>query len=180
MGKRKRVPEVLWRMFGSRARTLSEAIISLIPQHCDCNGRGKCLRCVFGVGDEAAMAYLIRPDDLQEYRQLMMTCFVVIPTDAPPLPPLLSFSLRWSQPQIVERTIEALFSKQAANANVICSGYEKITWIILGFSSNTKLRKRHSVPSDATRERGVTSCKGVQHADVYALRFYKEFGLGNC
>ena len=100
MGKRKRVPEVLWRMFGNRARTLSEAIISLIPQHCDCNGRGKCLRCVFGVGDEAAMAYLIRPDDLQEYRQLMMKCFVVIPTDTPPLPPLLSFSLRWSQPQV--------------------------------------------------------------------------------
>jgi len=33
----------------------------------------------------------------------------------------LFFSLK-----IVERTIETLSSKQAANANVICSGYEKV------------------------------------------------------
>ncbi|XP_021744999.1 telomerase reverse transcriptase-like isoform X2 [Chenopodium quinoa] len=128
MGKKKkeRVPNVLWRQFRDKAASLSKTIISIIPKFCNCNGKGKCIRCVFGNGDDdAAMTYLIRPDDPIEYRRLMTTCFVVVPHNAPPFPPLSSFTRHWSQLQIVEKTIQALFNKATAPSNVLCHGYQK-------------------------------------------------------
>ncbi|KNA21576.1 hypothetical protein SOVF_041310 isoform B [Spinacia oleracea] len=126
MGKKKeRVPNVLWRRFRDKAATLSKTIISIIPKTCNCSGKGKCIRCIFGDGDEAAMSYLIRPNDSSDYRKLMNSCFVVVPENAPPLSPLLSFTRNWSQLQIVERTIQAIFSKEVAPSNVICQGYQK-------------------------------------------------------
>uniref|UniRef100_A0A803LJI9 Telomerase reverse transcriptase n=1 Tax=Chenopodium quinoa TaxID=63459 RepID=A0A803LJI9_CHEQI len=128
MGKKKkeRVPNVLWRQFRDKAASLSKTIISIIPKFCNCNGKGKCIRCVFGNGDdEAAMSYLIRPDDPIDYRRLMTTCFVVVPQNAPPFSPLSSFTRHWSQLQIVEKTIQALFNKAIAPSNVLCHGYQK-------------------------------------------------------
>ncbi|XP_010692706.1 telomerase reverse transcriptase isoform X3 [Beta vulgaris subsp. vulgaris] len=100
MGKKHgRVPNVLWRQFGDKARTLAKTIISLIPRDCNCNAKGKCLRCIFGDGEEAAMSCLIRPHDPSNYRDFMTTCFVVIPHDAPPISALLGFTRHWSQLQ---------------------------------------------------------------------------------
>lgn len=102
MGKKHgRVPNVLWRQFGDKARTLAKTIISLIPRDCNCNAKGKCLRCIFGDGEEAAMSCLIRPHDPSNYRDFMTTCFVVIPHDAPPISALLGFTRHWSQLQVL-------------------------------------------------------------------------------
>ncbi|CAO2830156.1 unnamed protein product [Amaranthus hypochondriacus] len=123
--KRGRVPNVLWTPFKDKAATLSKTIISLIPRNCNCSSNGKCLRCVFGNGDEAALAFLIRPNDPSDFILFMNTCFVVIPDDAPPLSPLFGFTRHWSQIQIVERSILASFDKEMESSNVICHGYQK-------------------------------------------------------
>lgn len=83
---RRRVPEVLWRLFHNKARTLADTILSLIPSpplavaNCRCKGR-RCLGCM---GDKA-MSYLLRPKDPSDYRKLLTQCFVVVPDGAPPL-----------------------------------------------------------------------------------------------
>ncbi|KAJ4710390.1 Telomerase reverse transcriptase [Melia azedarach] len=122
MGKKRRVPEVLWRLFRNRARSLAHTIMSLItqspPSKCRCKG---CLVCVSTEND---MSFLIQPDDPSDYRNLLHQCFVVVNDNAPPLSDL-SLDNRWPQLQIVQRTIEMIISEQPVSSNTICSGYDK-------------------------------------------------------
>ncbi|XP_054813299.1 telomerase reverse transcriptase [Prosopis cineraria] len=125
--KHSRVPEVLWRLFRNRARSLAETIVSLLPppppspKDCLCKGL-HCLGC-----STDPSSFLLRPDDPSDYRKLLTHCFVVVSDNAP------SFSLfiphsRWSQNEIVRRTIEMMAcGKQPVSAvsNVLCSGYTK-------------------------------------------------------
>ncbi|XP_057948417.1 telomerase reverse transcriptase isoform X2 [Malania oleifera] len=124
MGKKRRVPEALWRLFRNRARTLAETILLMIPPstsaECDCAGR-RCLCC----SGSDALFFLLRPDDPSDYRKLLTQCFVVVSLNAPPLSlPRRPDSL-WSQHQIVARTIELIMCGQSVSSNVICSGYDK-------------------------------------------------------
>ncbi|KAK4372170.1 hypothetical protein RND71_007554 [Anisodus tanguticus] len=83
--KKRRVPEVLWRLFHNRARTLGDTILSLIPlktsPNCSCKGR-RCLGCV---GEDGATSFLLREKDPDDYRKLLNHCFVVVSDHAPPL-----------------------------------------------------------------------------------------------
>ncbi|CAL5339265.1 unnamed protein product [Camellia sinensis] len=94
--KRKRVPEVLWRLFHNRARTLADTVISLIPPSPPpaerrCKGR----RCI-GCSGQGYVSFLLRPDDPSEYRKLLTHCFVVVSDNAPPLSTFRP-DCRWSQ-----------------------------------------------------------------------------------
>ncbi|CAA2973214.1 telomerase reverse transcriptase isoform X1 [Olea europaea subsp. europaea] len=123
--KRRRVPEVLWWLFHHRARTLAETILSLIPPPpataagCRCKGR-RCLSCS---GDDA-MSFLLRPNDPPDYRRLLTKSFVVVSENAPPLP-ILDPQCRWSQLEIVTRTIEMISYEQTSSKNIICWSYDK-------------------------------------------------------
>ncbi|GMP85110.1 hypothetical protein CsSME_00038399 [Camellia sinensis var. sinensis] len=82
---RRRVPEVLWRLFHNRNCTLADTIISLIPPslslpECHCQ-RWQCLGCS---GDDA-MSFLLRPDDPSDYRKLLTHRVTVISNNARPL-----------------------------------------------------------------------------------------------
>lgn len=83
--KRRSVPEILWRLFGNRARTLGDTIISLISlrisANCQCKGR-RCLGCI---GENDAMSFLLRENDPDEYRKLLKQCFIVVSDQAAPL-----------------------------------------------------------------------------------------------
>ncbi|XP_065632658.1 telomerase reverse transcriptase [Quercus suber] len=103
--KRRRVPEVLWRLFRKRARSLACTIESLLP---------------------LSMSSLVRDEkDPSQYRKLLNQCFLVLSENAPPLSHFNPHS-RWSQSQIVQRTIEMLISEQPMSSNVICNAYDKI------------------------------------------------------
>ncbi|KAL9175576.1 hypothetical protein ABFS82_02G119800 [Erythranthe guttata] len=127
--KRKRVPEVLWRLFGSRARTLADTILSLVPPPpntaagCRCRGR-RCLSCCGG-GDEAR-SFLVDPGDPSDYRGLLNRCYVVVSVNAPPLR-VFDPHCRWPQSEIVRRSIEMILSEEPASSNLICCGYYKGT-----------------------------------------------------
>nr|AAD54276.1 telomerase reverse transcriptase catalytic subunit [Arabidopsis thaliana] len=120
---RHRVPEILWRLFGNRARNLNDAIVDLIPnrniqpEQCRCRGQG-CLGC-----SSDKPAFLLRSDDPIHYRKLLHRCFVVLHEQTPPL---LDFSPTswWSQREIVERIIEMMQSGCDCQ-NVICARYDK-------------------------------------------------------
>ncbi|KAK2635485.1 hypothetical protein Ddye_030277 [Dipteronia dyeriana] len=116
MAKKRRVPEVLWRLFRDQPQTLAHTIISLMPQSSSSN-----LHCT---GDVNPMSFLLRPDDPSDYLSLLENCFVVVNNRAPPL---LDFSPvnRWSQKQIVARTIEMIMSEKPISPNVICSGFDR-------------------------------------------------------
>lgn len=95
MVKKPRVPEVLWRLFSRRARTLADTITSLLPPpDCLCHKR-RCLRCS-GATPEG---FLLRPDDPCHYRQLLTQCYVVISEKASPVSDFSNES-RWSQRQV--------------------------------------------------------------------------------
>ncbi|OVA12268.1 Telomere reverse transcriptase [Macleaya cordata] len=116
MAKKQRVPEVLWRVYQNRARTLADTIISLLPPSpstsADCRCKGcRCLGCT---GTES-LSFLLRPDDPSDYKHLLTKCFVVISDDAPPL-------------TIVRRTIEMIMCESRKSANAICSGYDKASY----------------------------------------------------
>ncbi|KAL5763009.1 hypothetical protein ACOSP7_019273 [Xanthoceras sorbifolium] len=123
MAKKRRVPEVLWRLFRDRPRTLAHTIISLIPlspsSTCQTNRHRRCLLCTV---DQNPMSFLLRPDDPSDYQTLLNHCFVVLNDRAPPLQDF-SPENRWSQQQIVARTIEMIMSEKSSN--VICSGFDK-------------------------------------------------------
>ncbi|KAJ1381436.1 Telomerase reverse transcriptase [Sesbania bispinosa] len=125
-GKRKGpVPDVLWRLFGDRARTLSDTIVSLLPpsppypELCHCKGR-RCLGC-----SSDARSFLLRPDDPSHYRKLLAKCYVVVSENAP--------SIRFFDPhshcpqnQIVTSIIELVLDRsEPAYSNVLCSGYDR-------------------------------------------------------
>ncbi|RVX02947.1 Telomerase reverse transcriptase [Vitis vinifera] len=97
--RKRRVPEILWRLFRHRARTLADTIVSLIPPlpHCGCNGR-RCLGCIGGDAD----SYLLRPQDPCDYRKLLSECFVVVSYNAPPLSTIY-LDRRWSQLQFAQQ-----------------------------------------------------------------------------
>ncbi|GMQ09700.1 hypothetical protein CsSME_00052977 [Camellia sinensis var. sinensis] len=110
--KRKRVPEVLWRLFHNRARTLADTVISLIPPspppaECRCEGR-RCLGC----SGQGYMSFLLRPDDPSEYRKLLTHCFVVVSDNAPPLSTFRP-DCRWSQDELLWVEDTVLFAKRA-------------------------------------------------------------------
>ncbi|XP_071931682.1 telomerase reverse transcriptase-like isoform X2 [Coffea arabica] len=123
--RRRRVPEVLWRLFHNKARTLADTILSLLPSpptpvaNCLCKGR-RCLGCI---GDEA-MSYLLRPKDPADYRKLLTQCFVVVPENAPTFSGFDPHN-RWSQLETVRRSIEMIMREQPTFANVICNAYDK-------------------------------------------------------
>ncbi|CAK9164658.1 unnamed protein product, partial [Ilex paraguariensis] len=124
--KKRRVPEVLWRLFHNRARPLADTIISLISLssfECRCKVRG-CLGCA---GDEA-MSFLRRPDDPSDYHKLLTQCYVVVSDNAPPFS-VFDPACRWSQLEIVRRSIEMIMREQPTSSNVICSGYDKAKYV---------------------------------------------------
>ncbi|KAJ8762959.1 hypothetical protein K2173_023088 [Erythroxylum novogranatense] len=111
MPKKRRVPEVLWRLFRNRAMTLANGVVCLISQ---CSG------------GQDVMSYLLRPDDPADYRTLLNHSFVVINIDAPPIG-RHDPANRWPQKQIVERTMEMIMRDKLASSNVICSDFDKCT-----------------------------------------------------
>ncbi|KAF5956036.1 hypothetical protein HYC85_008892 [Camellia sinensis] len=117
--KRKRVPEVLWRLFHNRARTLADTVISLIPPspppaECRCKGR-RCLGC----SGQGYMSFLLRPDDPSEYRKLLTHCFVVVSDNAPPLSTFRP-DCRWSQDELLWAEDTVLFAKRAPGLTRNC------------------------------------------------------------
>ncbi|XP_061352944.1 telomerase reverse transcriptase [Gastrolobium bilobum] len=127
MPRRRRapVPDVLWRLFRDRARTLSDTIVSLLPPPppspdlCRCKGRS-CLGC-----SHDSRSFLLRPDDPSDYRKLLAKCFVVVSENAPSIPFFIPHS-NSPQDQIVKRTIELmLYRREPAYSNVLCSGYDR-------------------------------------------------------
>ncbi|KAF6154810.1 hypothetical protein GIB67_032422 [Kingdonia uniflora] len=126
MAKKKRtIPEVLWRLHGPNARTLADTIIHLLPPRpsssfdCRCKGR-RCLGC----NQEDDISFLIRCEDPFDYRTLLNDCFVVVCENAPKITVFYPDG-RWSQNEIVTRTIEMIMSDSCASPNVICNGYNK-------------------------------------------------------
>ncbi|CAK9139350.1 unnamed protein product [Ilex paraguariensis] len=151
--KKRRVPEVLWRLFHNRARPIADTIISLISLssfECRCKVRG-CLGCA---GDEA-MSFLRRPDDPSDYHKLLTQCYVVVSDNAPPFS-VFDPACRWSQlemlsicvalqdqvavhTKIVRRSIEMIMREQPTSSNVICSGYDKATCHLSGSDFNSSI-----------------------------------------
>ncbi|KAI3935224.1 hypothetical protein MKW98_018413 [Papaver atlanticum] len=119
--KKQRIPETLFRVYEHRARTLSDAIISLLPPppsspvECRCKGR-RCLGC-------SGIQFLLKIDDPYEYKDLLNKCFVVLSEDSPPLTSFYP-GCHWSQRQIVTRTIELMIPQKSGNT--ICNGYDKM------------------------------------------------------
>ncbi|XP_019465214.1 PREDICTED: telomerase reverse transcriptase isoform X2 [Lupinus angustifolius] len=129
MGKKRMphlpVPDVLWRLFRNRARTLSHTIQSILPppppspELCRCRGRC-CLRCT---ADRSS--FLIRSDDSSDYRRLLNKCFIVVARNAPSLAIFSPYS-NFPQNQIVKKTIEQMLStKEPGYSNVLYSGYDR-------------------------------------------------------
>ncbi|XP_022935603.1 telomerase reverse transcriptase isoform X1 [Cucurbita moschata] len=122
MRKKRRVPEVLWRLFRHRARTLAETITSLLPPaDCRCERR-RCLHC----SGAAPEGFLLRPGDPRAYRDLLTQCYVVVSEKASPRSDFSNES-HWSLHEIVVRTIEIIISTQRVDSNLICSGFDKFT-----------------------------------------------------
>lgn len=103
MRKKRRVPEVLRRLFHNRPRTLADAITSLLPPHSSssvpdhcrfCKGR-RCLSCSGPNG----MSFILRPNDPSDYRNLLNHCYVVWER----APTLAHFSpdSHWSQIEVL-------------------------------------------------------------------------------
>ncbi|GAB2236220.1 hypothetical protein Drorol1_Dr00027959 [Drosera rotundifolia] len=126
-------PQVLWRLFGDRVRSLAETILFLLPRECRCRfgRRWKCLRCTFhgsgGEGEGEGGGYLVREGDEKEYVEMMKWCYVVVDDNAKGLDPDTCPLTRWSQRQIVCRTIQRILSEQSESSNVLCNGYQMLT-----------------------------------------------------
>ncbi|KAK1439435.1 hypothetical protein QVD17_05253 [Tagetes erecta] len=114
MRKRCRVPEVLWRLFKHRPQTLAQTLLTLIsPPTLQCRS------------DDDRISFLLTRDDPSDYRYLLNHCFVVVSDTAPPLPPPFDHRSRFSQTEIVRRTIEMMLYENRSTQNVICAGYNK-------------------------------------------------------
>ncbi|KAH9771494.1 Telomerase reverse transcriptase [Citrus sinensis] len=96
MGKKnkRRVPEVLWRLYRDRARSLSHAVTYLFTQTqlppSNSNTSGA----------EDDMSFLLKHNDPSDYRNLLNNCYIVINDNARPLPSHFSLRNRWSQHQV--------------------------------------------------------------------------------
>lgn len=145
MGKKnkRRVPEVLWRLYRDRARSLSHTVTYLFTQTqlppSNSNTSGA----------EDDMSFLLKHNDPTDYRNLLNNCYIVINDNARPLPSHFSLRNRWSQHQvtimpsdnlclffffkplsllclqIVKKTIEMIMSENPVSSNVISSAYDK-------------------------------------------------------
>ncbi|KAL9420256.1 hypothetical protein AB3S75_037940 [Citrus x aurantiifolia] len=121
MGKKnkRRVPEVLWRLYRDRARSLSHTVTYLFTQTqlppSNSNTSGA----------EDDMSFLLKHNDPSDYRNLLNNCYIVINDNARPLPSHFSLRNRWSQHQIVKKTIEMIMSENPVSSNVISSAYDK-------------------------------------------------------
>ncbi|KAK4743956.1 hypothetical protein SAY87_010268 [Trapa incisa] len=132
--KKKKVPEILWRLFGERARPLIRIILSLLPppspfpalKSCEwCKGR-HCLNCSSRQGEAAAAAFLCKSDDPPDYRKLLHQCFVVFDDNAPSYSGGFNvFSFR-TQREIVAVVITTVQRENRSSGNVICNGYDKL------------------------------------------------------
>ncbi|CAH1415622.1 unnamed protein product [Lactuca virosa] len=126
------MPEVLWKLFQNRALTLAETILSLIPQPSSatvqlrCTGSQPCLHCC-SHGDR--MSFLLREDDPSDYCKLLNQCFVVA-SDIAASPPYFHHHSRWSQLEIVTRTIEMMLREKTPTSteNMIWAGYNKVSY----------------------------------------------------
>ncbi|XP_073027919.1 telomerase reverse transcriptase isoform X3 [Primulina eburnea] len=122
MARKRRVPEVLWRLFHNSARTLAETILALVPPppaECRCRGR-RCLSCMC----DQAMSFILGPEDPPEYRKLLTGCYAVVSENAPPIP-VFDPHCRWPQREIVRRSIEMILYEEPSSSNLICCGYDK-------------------------------------------------------
>ncbi|KAH9706957.1 Telomerase reverse transcriptase [Citrus sinensis] len=96
MGKKnkRRVPEVLWRLYRDRARSLSHTVTYLFTQTqlppSNSNTSGA----------EDDMSFLLKHNDPTDYRNLLNNCYIVINDNARPLPSHFSLRNRWSQHQV--------------------------------------------------------------------------------
>ncbi|KAJ4970256.1 hypothetical protein NE237_003355 [Protea cynaroides] len=128
MKKKRRVPDVLWRLYRNRACTLADTIVSLLPlpppspADCWCKGCG-CLGC----SGDGAMSFLLRSDDPPDYHKLLNRCFVVMPDDQLQRRRAFYPECRWSQLTMVRRTIEMIMCESRQPSNLICSGYNKLS-----------------------------------------------------
>ncbi|KAF5187743.1 Telomerase reverse transcriptase [Thalictrum thalictroides] len=118
----RKIPEVLWRIYGNRARTLEETVIDLLPKpllsssdKCRCRGKG-CLGC----SGSDPKGFLLRRSDPKDYFNLLTNGFAVVSNAAPSVQSF-SFDIHWTQEQVVEKTIERIIGN---NQNVICNGYK--------------------------------------------------------
>ncbi|KAI9168830.1 hypothetical protein LWI28_002543 [Acer negundo] len=173
MAKKRRVPEVLWRLFRDQPQTLAHTIISLMPQSSSSN--------LHRTGDVNPMSFLLRPDDPSDYRSLLDKCFVVVNDRAPPL---LDFSPenRWSQKQIVARTIEMIMSEKPMSPNVICSGFDQagdsVMVYILKYTSiflPVSPKKHHQVAGPPITEKSFKLSK-LRANSQCQLPSYVQFG----
>ncbi|KAL5722755.1 RNA-directed DNA polymerase [Ranunculus cassubicifolius] len=128
--KKQRIPEVLWRLYGTRARTLAETIINLLPPSSSSKSRCRgCLRCTSSESD--AMKFLIRSNDPANYIKLLTKSFAVISLNAPQFfGGSCCSNCKWSQKQIVKRTIEMIMQQgkgKDGSRNVICNGFNQCT-----------------------------------------------------
>ncbi|GLT60389.1 hypothetical protein SLA2020_331570 [Shorea laevis] len=118
--RRRPVPEVLWRLFGARARTLSATITSLVPSLrpsiCPCKG-SSCIQCC-----RDATSFLLRGGDPKDYGKLINCAYLVVNDGAPPLQ--FDPSGRWPQLELMRRTIEITGLEQPSN--LICCDYNKV------------------------------------------------------
>ncbi|KAL1546618.1 RNA-directed DNA polymerase [Salvia divinorum] len=121
--KRKRVPEVLWKLFGNRARTLADTILALIPPPLPACRSKRC-RCLYCCNRDDAMSFLVRSRDSLDYRKLLTESFVVVSDDVRTLPVFDHHCCR-SQLTIVRRTIDMILHVQPSSSNLICSSYDK-------------------------------------------------------
>ncbi|KAL7608201.1 hypothetical protein Lser_V15G09733 [Lactuca serriola] len=130
MTKKPRIPEGLRKLFKNRARTLAETILSLIPPPSSatvqlrCTGSQPCLHCC-SHGDR--MSFLLREDDPSDYCKLLNQCFVVA-SDIASSPPYSHHHSRWSQLEIVTRTIEMMLCEKTSTSteNMIWAGYNNV------------------------------------------------------
>ncbi|KAL5722756.1 hypothetical protein ACHQM5_006234 [Ranunculus cassubicifolius] len=129
--KKQRIPEVLWRLYGTRARTLAETIINLLPPSSSSKSRCRgCLRCTSSESD--AMKFLIRSNDPANYIKLLTKSFAVISLNAPQFfGGSCCSNCKWSQKQIVKRTIEMIMQQgkgKDGSRNVICNGFNQASF----------------------------------------------------
>ncbi|KZV30425.1 telomerase reverse transcriptase [Dorcoceras hygrometricum] len=150
MARKRRVPEVLWRLFRNRARNLSETILALVPPPpamaagCRCHGQS-CLGC----RGEQASSFILRPEDPLEYRKLLTGCYAVVSENAPPIP-VFDPHCRWPQ-------LEA--KRSSAIVDILISS----AWILL-----------HKRENNCGKSIAVSECYGAEiegqtsHDDIEA------------
>ncbi|WVZ96854.1 hypothetical protein U9M48_042437 [Paspalum notatum var. saurae] len=119
-----RVPPELHRAYGTRARTLGHAVLSLLPPPpppgtpCPvCRSGAGCLAC-------RRWAHLLREGDTVAYRSLVTRAVCAVAPDAPPPPRYTPGNAGHSQSMLVREIIKSIMMEDRActTKNVLCSG----------------------------------------------------------